>query len=44
MGFDNATAGDVYEVCSFAVSDDGLNDIQMDGQMPHTHWSGAYIR
>jgi hypothetical protein len=44
VGFDNATAGDVYEVCSFAVSDDALNDIQIDGNMAHTHWSGAYIR
>jgi hypothetical protein len=44
VGVDSATANDVYEVCSFAVSDDALNDIQMDGNMAHTHWSGAYIR
>ncbi len=43
-GVDSATAGDVYEVCGFGTSDDAMNDLQLDGNTAHTHWSGAYFR
>jgi hypothetical protein len=43
-GIDQATAGDVYELCGFGTSDDSLNDLGLDGNQAHTHWSVAYIR
>lgn len=42
-GDDNATAGDVYEVCAFGTSDDAGNDLQIDGNQAHVHWSGHYV-
>jgi len=43
-GVDQATAGDVYEVCAFGTSNTPANDLGLDGNQAHTHWSGAYIR
>lgn len=43
-GVDQAAANDVYEVCVFPTSSDAMNDVQIDGNAAHTHWSGHYIR
>lgn len=43
-GIDQATAGDVYELCAFGISSGALNNLQVDGNQAHTHWSGAMIR
>jgi hypothetical protein len=41
---DQATAGDVYELCFYYTSDDSGNDGVLDGNPAHTWWSAAYLR
>lgn len=38
---DYASGTDSYELCAYGTSDDGGNDLQLDGNPAHTHFSGA---
>lgn len=42
-GVDLATGTDYYEVFAFGISDTAANNLQIDGNMAHTHFSGHLI-
>lgn len=42
-GLDLAVVGDVYEVCAFGTSVTPANNLQIDGNPAHVHWSGVLV-